>query len=309
MITGGAGFVGSHLAKTLLKEGNEVVIYDDVSTGNLNNLEEIRQDIHFVQASLLDKETLGSALKGVEKVFHAGAIPSVPRSIDQPEETHHANVTGTFNLLLACQEKSVKRIVYSASSSAYGDTPTLPKVETMPPSPQSYYALHKYIGEEYMRLFHKAAGLETVSIRYFNVFGPFQNPNSEYSAVIPKFICMMKKGDAPTIFGDGETSRDFSYIDNVVRANIMASDAGSKAFGRVMNVACGERVTLNELVGHINQILGKDLKPKYAETRRGDVKHSLADISLARELIGYEPSVFFQEGLKLTVDWFLEQEK
>jgi UDP-glucose 4-epimerase len=231
-------------------------------------------------------------------------LPSVPKSIELPVESNDANITGTVDLLVAARDAKVKRVVFAASSSAYGNTETLPKIETMAPSPLSPYALQKYAGELYMKIFYETYGIETVSLRYFNIFGPRQDPTSFYSAVIPKFITMLLEGKAPTIFGDGKQSRDFTYIDNVVQANIKAATADKRSAGQVMNIACGERIDLNELAAVINEILGTKIQPKYEPERRGDVKHSLADIGRARDLIDYQPTVKFAEGIRKTIEWY-----
>jgi nucleoside-diphosphate-sugar epimerase len=244
-----------------------------------------------------------AVVKGIDVVLHEGALPSVPRSVDEPELTHQHCVDATFTLLMAARDAKVKRFVYAASSSAYGDTPTLPKVETMRPDPLSPYAVGKLVGEHYCSVFSKVFGLETISLRYFNVFGPHQDPASQYAAAIPAFVTAILRDQPPTVYGDGEQSRDFTYIDNVVHANLLAARA-KKTAGEVINVACGEAVTVNAIIGTINRLLGKDIKPLYAPPRPGDVKHSLADITLARQLIGFEPVVLFQEGLEKSIDWY-----
>jgi nucleoside-diphosphate-sugar epimerase len=237
-------------------------------------------------------------------VLHQGALPSVPKSVAMPRESNEVNVTGTLNMLVAARDAKVKRFVYAASSSAYGDTPTLPKIETMPGAPKSPYAIQKYAGEMYLRVFHETYGLETVALRYFNIFGPRQDPTSQYSAVIPKFITAYLQGEPPVIFGDGKQSRDFTHIENVIDANLSACTAPSKCAGRVMNIACGERIDLNDLARVIREALGGGPNPRYEPTRVGDVKDSLADIALAKELIGYEPKVKFKEGIQRTIDWY-----
>ncbi len=306
LVTGGAGFIGSHIAATLAGQGARVRIIDDLSTGHAENLEEIGGGggIEFVRGSLNDAETLSRALDGVELVFHEAAIPSVPRSVDNPRETHRACAEATFSLLLAAREAGVRRVVYAASSSAYGDQPTLPKVETMPPDPLSPYAVAKLMGEYYCQVFTRTYKLETVCLRYFNVFGPRQDPSSTYSGVISRFISALSSGETPIIFGDGEQSRDFTYIANVVDANLRAAETVS-GVGQVINVANGERITLNELLDKLKQITGRtDAQAEYRETRAGDVKHSLADITRAREHLGYEPQVGLEEGLRHTIDWW-----
>ncbi|HKO62867.1 MAG TPA: SDR family oxidoreductase [Pyrinomonadaceae bacterium] len=304
LITGGAGFIGSHIASALGASGARVRIIDDLSTGYRHNIEEIPGDIEFVEGSVADETTLKRAIKDVELVFHEAAIPSVPRSVENPRQTHIASVDSTFSLLLAAKENKVRRVVYAASSSAYGDQPTLPKVETMLPEPLSPYAVAKLVGEHYCQVFTRVYGLETVSLRYFNVFGPRQDPSSQYSGVISRFISALLGNQTPVIYGDGEQSRDFTYIDNVVDANLKAADS-TKAVGQVINIANGERISLNQLLKELQNLTGKtDVIADYQPPRAGDVKHSLADISRARELLGFEPKVDLRQGLSLTIDWW-----
>ena len=304
LVTGGAGFVGSHIAATFAARGARVRVIDDLSTGHLENLEEIGGDIDFVRGSLNDEETLRRALEGVELVFHEAAIPSVPRSVENPRETHRACAEATFSLLLAARERGVRRLVYAASSSAYGDQPTLPKVETMPPDPLSPYAAAKLIGEYYCQVFTRTYKLETVALRYFNVFGPRQDPSSTYSGVISRFIAALSTGQTPVIYGDGEQSRDFTYVANVVDANLRAAET-TRGIGHVINVANGERTTLNQLLGVLKNITGRtDAQAEYNPPRIGDVRHSLADITQARQLLGYEPRIQLEEGLRLTMNWW-----
>ena len=304
LVTGGAGFIGSHIASALASAGARVRIIDDLSTGYLENLEEIRGEVDFIRASLAEEEPLRKALEDVELVFHEAAIPSVPRSVENPRQTHIASVESTFSLLLASREKKVRRIVYAASSSAYGDQPTLPKVENMLPEPLSPYAVAKLVGEHYCQVFTRVYGLETVSLRYFNVFGPRQDPSSQYSGVISRFISALLGGESPVIYGDGEQSRDFTYIDNVVDANLKAAES-SRAIGQVINIANGERISLNQLLDELKGLTGKsDVVANYTAARAGDVKHSLADISRARSLLGFEPRVDLRTGLQLTIDWW-----
>jgi UDP-N-acetylglucosamine/UDP-N-acetyl-alpha-D-glucosaminouronate 4-epimerase len=304
LVTGGAGFVGSHIASALLAEGARVRVLDDLTTGHRENIEEIGGDVDFIEGSVADQGLLGKALDGVELVFHEAAIPSVPRSVKAPQQTHVASVDGTFSLLLAARDKKVRRVVYAASSSAYGDQPTLPKSEQMSPDPLSPYAVAKLVGEYYCRVFTRVYGLETVSLRYFNVFGPRQDPGSQYSGVVSRFISSLLSGERPVIYGDGEQSRDFTYIDNVVGANLKAAEA-SGASGKVINVANGERITLNQLLAELKDLTGKhDVEAEYLEPRVGDVRHSLADNSMARELLGYESKVGLREGLQRTIDWW-----
>jgi nucleoside-diphosphate-sugar epimerase len=304
LVTGGAGFIGSHIASALTSAGARVRVIDDLSTGYRENLEEIGGDVDFVHGSLADDNSLRKALVDVELVFHEAAIPSVPRSVENPRQTHIASVESTFSLLLAAHENKVRRVVYAASSSAYGDQPTLPKVESMLPEPLSPYAVAKLVGEQYCQVFTRVYGLETVSLRYFNVFGPRQDPSSQYSGVISRFISALLGGERPVIYGDGEQSRDFTYIDNVVDANLKAAES-TKAVGQVINVANGERITLNQLLAELKTLTGKsDVVADYQPSRAGDVKHSLADITRARELLGFEPRVDLATGLQLTMDWW-----
>jgi nucleoside-diphosphate-sugar epimerase len=304
LVTGGAGFIGSHIASALASAGARVRIIDDLSTGYRENLEEIRGEVDFIHASLAEEEPLRKALEGVELVFHEAAIPSVPRSVENPRQTHIASVESTFSLLLASREKKVRRIIYAASSSAYGDQPMLPKVESMLPEPLSPYAVAKLVGEHYCQVFTRVYGLETVSLRYFNVFGPRQDPSSQYSGVISRFISALLGGERPVIYGDGEQSRDFTYIDNVVDANLKAAES-SRAIGQVINIANGERISLNQLLDELKSLTGKsDVVANYTAPRGGDVKHSLADISRARSLLGFEPRVDLRAGLQLTIDWW-----
>ncbi|GBC95542.1 UDP-N-acetylglucosamine 4-epimerase [bacterium HR16] len=258
LVTGGAGFIGSHITEKLVELGHEVIVLDDLSTGREENIAHLKSRITFVKGSITDTVLLQEVMQGVQMVFHEAALGSVPRSVEDPRTTHEVNITGTFNVLMAARDAGVKRVVYAASSSAYGDTPTLPKVETMLPNPLSPYAVSKLVGEYYCQVFTRVYGLEAVSLRYFNVFGPRQNPHSQYAAVIPKFITAALKGEPLTVFGDGEQSRDFTYIDNVVQANLLAMDS-PRAVGKVYNVACGGRYTLNELIRQLEAIFGRKL--------------------------------------------------
>lgn len=304
LVTGGAGFIGSHIASALARDGARVRVLDDLSTGHRENIEEIGGDVDFIQGSVADEELLNKALEDVELVFHEAAIPSVPRSVEAPRQTHIASVDGTFSLLVAARERGVRRVVYAASSSAYGDQPTLPKSEEMRPDPLSPYAVAKLVGEYYCRAFTRVYGLETVSLRYFNVFGPRQDPGSQYSGVVSRFISSLLSNERPVIYGDGEQSRDFTYIDNVVFANLNAASA-KEASGKVINVANGQRITLNQLLAELKDLTGKqDVTAEYLEPRVGDVRHSLADITMARELLGYESKVDLREGLQRTIDWW-----
>ncbi|HSV99674.1 MAG TPA: SDR family oxidoreductase [Sedimentisphaerales bacterium] len=303
LVTGGAGFIGSNLCKRLVADGCFVRVVDNLLTGKRSNLAPIMDRIEFVEADMGDPEVARSATKGIDVVLHEGALPSVPRSVDEPDLTHRHCIDATFTMLMAARDARVKRFVYAASSSAYGDTPTLPKVETMRPDPLSPYAVGKLVGEYYLSVFARVYGLETISLRYFNVFGPGQDPASQYAAAIPAFVTAILQDRPPTIYGDGEQSRDFTYIDNIVHANLLAARA-KKTAGEVVNVACGEIVTVNAIIGEINRLLGKNVKPIYAPARAGDVKHSLADIAAATKLIGFKPVVLFQEGLERSIDWY-----
>jgi len=304
LITGGAGFIGSNLADGLIREGAKVRIIDNFLTGFRENLEEIKGDFDFVEGDITDPATVRKVVEGCEVIFHEAALPSVPRSVDDPMETHRVCVDGTMNLLVAAREAGVKRFIYAASSSAYGDQRTLPKVETMRPDPLSPYAAAKLAGELYLRAFNNVYGLETFALRYFNVFGPRQNPGSMYSGVISRFIDALMSGQQPVIYGDGEQSRDFTYVDNVVAANIAAAQA-TKGIGETMNAANGDRITLNQLLEVLKQVTGiTDVTPVYKEGRRGDVKDSQADNGRAVECLGYQTLVGLEEGLRRTIDWW-----
>ena len=304
LVTGGAGFIGSNLSDELIRRGAKVRIIDNLITGNRSNLEEIRGDFEFIEGDLNDDAALLSAIEGVEVVFHQAALPSVPRSVDKPAETHQACANATLNLLIKAKDSGVKRVIYAASSSAYGDQPVLPKVETMKPDPLSPYAAAKLMGEYYCRVFNQVYGLETMSLRYFNVFGPRQDPSSTYSGVISRFIDALMKGGTPVIYGDGEQTRDFTFIANVVDANIRASQA-STGIGETMNVANGERVSLNTLLDTLKTITGNtDVSAEHLPERKGDVKHSQADNTRAVECLGYSKLVGLEEGLRLTIEWW-----
>ena len=308
LITGIGGFIGSSIARALLARGEAVRGLDNFSTGNKNNLAEIAARIEVHEADITDLDAMHRACKGVDFVLHQAAIPSVPKSVLDPLGSNRANVDGTVNVLVAARDAKVKRVVYAASSSAYGDTPTLPKHEGMKPDPISPYAVAKLASEHYMVSFFRCYGLETVCLRYFNIFGPRQDPSSPYSGVLAKFITQMLKGEQPTIFGDGEQSRDFTYIDNAVNANLLACKAdASKAAGEVFNVATGRRVTLNETFKALQPLTSYSGQLKYGPARGGDVKHSLADVSKAEAGLGYRPSIDFEEGLRRTVEWYRKE--
>ena len=305
LVTGAAGFIGSSLVRALLDRGDEVRGIDNFSTGRRENLAEILKRMDFREADILDLDATRKACAGIDYVLHQAAIPSVPKSILDPLASNRANVDGTVNVLVAARDARVKRVVYAASSSAYGDTPTLPKHEAMAANPISPYAVAKLASEHYMVSFYRCYGLETVCLRYFNIFGPRQDPSSPYSGVLAKFSLQMLRGEQPTIFGDGETSRDFTYIDNAVSANLLACSApAAESGGRVFNCATGRRVTLNETFEALKKLTGYTGTVKYAPERAGDVKHSLADISLAQKHLGYEPLINFEEGLRRTVEWY-----
>lgn len=304
LVTGGAGFIGSNLADALIRQGAKVTIIDNLATGFRENLEEIKGDFEFVEGDLNDDSVLQKALDGAEIVFHQAALPSVPRSVDNPQETHAACVNATFNLLLKARDAGVRRLIYAASSSAYGNQATLPKVESMRPEPLSPYAAAKLMGEYYCQVFSNVYNLETISLRYFNVFGPRQNPSSMYSGVISRFIDSLMSGKTPIIYGDGEQSRDFTFVANVVNANIKAAQT-TKGIGQVMNCSNGERISLNQLLEVLKKITGKsDVQAEYELERAGDVKHSQADNSRAKECLNYEKLVGLEEGLKNTIDWW-----
>ena len=307
LITGIAGFIGSSITRELVSRGDSVRGIDNFSTGKRANLTSFRDRIDFREADLRDLDAVAEACRGVDYVFHEAAIPSVPRSIADPIASNQANIDGTLNLLVAARDANVKRVVYASSSSVYGDTPTLPKREDMIPDPISPYAVSKLTGEYYMRSFHRVYGLETVSLRYFNVFGPYQDPTSMYSGVLAIFISKMLRGEQPTICGDGEQSRDFTFIANVVQANLLACHAPApEAAGKFFNAATNQRITLNDTFALLRRLTGYEGDPRYGPERKGDIKHSLADITLAGKHLNYKPTVSFQEGLRQTVSWYRE---
>jgi nucleoside-diphosphate-sugar epimerase len=309
LVTGAAGFIGSHLTERLLALGEPVRAFDNLSSGKRDNLAtcEGHSGFEFCEGDLRDLETVRRAMKDIEVVLHQAAIPSVPRSVADPLSAHETNATGTLNLLIAARDAGVKKFIYASSSSIYGPKSELPQRETMPPDPASPYALTKFAGERYCQLFSQFYGLPTLSLRYFNVFGPRQDPQSEYAAVIPRFIRASLTGRAPVIYGDGAQTRDFTYIDNAVEANIRA--AQSDASGEALNIACGQQISIKQLLAQIQRLLAIRITPHYDAARPGDLRHSLADISRARALINYQPQVSFEEGLRRTVEWFQKEMK
>ena len=306
LVTGGGGFIGSNLAITLMKMGHRVKVLDNFSTGSLDNLQSVLKKIEVHKGDLRNLDDVRQAVKGVEAVFHQGALPSVPRSIADPLATNEVNITGTLNVFLASRDAGVRRVVYASSSSVYGNSDVLPKIESMSPCPVSPYAATKLAGEVYGKIFYKLYGLETVGLRYFNVFGPRQNPNSEYAAVIPRFINALLKRTSPVIYGDGNQSRDFTFINDVIQANLLSLKS-AEAAGEVFNVARGKRITLNELLDVLTGIIGTSVDAIYTEPRAGDVKHSLAGIEKASTLLGYSSKTGIEEGLRLTVEWFVRE--
>ena len=303
VVTGGAGFIGSNIVSRLVADGEEVRVVDDLSTGKRENLREVEDAVALHEGDICDEALLREALDGADYVLHQAALASVPRSIADPVESNRVNVEGTLKVLDAARACGVRRVVYASSSSLYGDAPMLPKTEQMIPAPMSPYAVSKLAGEYYCSVYNDTFGLETVSLRYFNVFGPRQDPSSQYAAVIPIFISCLMRGERPTVFGDGEQSRDFTFVDDVVEANLLAARAEGAA-GVVCNVGCGDSHTLNELLALLAKLMGTDAQADYAPERAGDVKHSLADIVRARQALGYEPRVAFEDGLGRTLDWF-----
>lgn len=303
LVTGGAGFIGSHLVRRLVERGETVRVVDNFSTGKDENIESWRDRVSIIRGDICSRDTVRKAMADVDYVLHQAALPSVPRSIKDPISSNHVNVNGTLNLLIAAKECGVKRFVYASSSSVYGNPKQMPVNETFTPNPLSPYAVTKLSTEYYAAIYSQIYGLETVGLRYFNVFGPGQDAASQYSAVIPIFISRILNGNAPVVFGDGEQSRDFTYIDNVVDANMLAA-AAEGVSGKVFSIACGERISLNNMIGLIGGFLDAAVRPEYAEPRQGDVKHSFADISKAASLLGYKPRVSFERGLKMTLDWY-----
>jgi len=303
LVTGGAGFIGSNICIRLIREGFFVRVVDNLLTGKKRNLAPVMDKIEFIEADMGRQSVARAVMKDIDVVLHQGALPSVPKSVQDPAATHKHCVDATFTVLLAARDAKVKRFIYAGSSSAYGDSPILPKVETMLSRPLSPYAAAKLAGEYYCSVFYTVFGLETITLRYFNVFGPNQDPTSQYAAAIPAFVTSILKNKPPTIYGDGQQSRDFTYIDNVVEANLLAA-AAKKTSGEVVNIACGKSVTVNEIIDMINKITGKKVKPIYTDPQPGDVKHSLADISAAKKLLGYDPKISFEQGLEMAIDWY-----
>ncbi|MBP8951847.1 MAG: SDR family oxidoreductase [Armatimonadetes bacterium] len=303
LVTGGAGFIGSNITRALLEAGDTVRVLDNFATGRRDNLSGIEESVALFEEDIRDLEAIRPAFEGADYVLHQAALPSVPRSVKDPVSTTEANVNGTLNVLIAARDAGVKRVVMASSSSVYGSNPELPKHEGMRPLPISPYAASKLADEAYAASFTHVYGLETVCLRYFNVFGPRQDPTSQYAAVIPLFVTLLLRGERPTIFGDGEQSRDFTYVANVIQANIRAATSPGGS-GQAFNIACGSRISLNELLAHLNDIIGTNIEPIYTESRPGDVKHSLADISAAREAFGYDPQVSTREGLEHVVEWY-----
>jgi UDP-glucose 4-epimerase len=303
LVTGGAGFIGSNTVDELVRRGHSVVVLDDLSSGKEENLSDIRNKITFIKGSITDIEVVRKAMHEAEYVLHLAARTSVPRSVKDPIETNKINIDGTLNVLVAAKELKVKRVVFAASSSAYGETPTLPKVETMQPQPISPYGVTKYVGELYGQTFGRCYGLENVSLRYFNIFGPRQDPSSPYSGVLAKFCTAFLEETQPVVFGDGEQTRDFTYVDNAVQANLLACEAPNVS-GKVFNVGCAARISLNEVLHALAKITGKPLEAKHEPARDGDIRDSLADISQAKEFLGYNPQVSFEDGLSRTLEWY-----
>ncbi|MCK6457298.1 MAG: SDR family oxidoreductase [Phycisphaerae bacterium] len=303
LVTGGAGFIGSHLVEALCKAGEPVRVLDNYITGKRENLAPFLDRIELLEGDMRDAATCRAACEGVEIVLHQAALPSVPKSVQDPVTSHGCNINGTLNMLMAARDAKVRRFVYAASSSAYGESPTLPKIESMRSDPLSPYAVQKLTGEQYCRAFASVWALQTISLRYFNVFGPRQDPTSQYAAAIPAFVTKILRGEPPTVYGDGEQTRDFTYIENVVQANLLAASA-DRVCGEVVNIACGEQISVNQVIARINALLATAVAPKYVPARPGDIKHSWADIRRAKEVIGYEPSVTFDEGLRRSIDWY-----
>lgn len=303
LVTGGAGFIGSHLVTALIDRGHKVRVLDNFCTSRRDNLNHVQDKVEIHEADIGDPGACKRATTDIEIVFHEAALGSVPKSVDQPQPSHDTNINGTFNILRACVDSKVRRVIYAGSSSAYGDSDVSPKHEGLVPSPLSPYAVQKLTGEYYLRAFHECFGLETLTLRYFNVFGERQDPNSRYAAAIPAFVIAILRGQSPTIYGDGKHSRDFTYIDNVVHGNMLAMETKNAA-GDTINLACGGQITVNDVIAAINTALGTSIKPDHVDPRPGDVLHSCADITLAKKLLNFEPSVSFEEGLKRSIDYY-----
>ena len=308
LVTGGAGFIGSHLTEGLVNRGHKVRVIDNFATGKRKNIAHLLDKIELIEGDIRNPQDCQRAVDGVSVVLHQAAVPSVPKSVKDPVTSHQANVDGTFNIMMAAKDAGVKRFVYAASSSAYGDTEISPKHEKILPGPKSPYAVNKLVGEYYGRAFYECFGLQTISLRYFNVFGPRQDPASQYAAAIPAFVTAILEDRQPTVYGDGEQSRDFTYIENVIEANLLAAGA-PETHGEVVNIACGQSITINAIIKQVNELLGKNITPIYTDPRPGDVRDSLADVSLAEEIIGYKPVVYFDEGLKRAIDWYVENKE
>ncbi len=307
LVTGGAGFIGSHLVEALVRRGDRVRVLDNFLTGKPENLAALEGRIEIVDGDIRDWDVIRQACRDIEVVFHEAAVPSVPRSVNEPQLNHEINVNGTFNVLMAARDAGVRRVVYAASSSAYGEVGTDAKLEEQLPSPLSPYAVAKLVGEYYCQVFTRVYGLETVALRYFNVFGPRQDPSSPYSGVISKFVTSLLAGKEPVIFGDGEQSRDFTYVANVVEANLRAAESRA-AVGEVINVGMQQRTTLNHLLAELQRVIGTELTPQYELPRPGDIRHSLADLTKAHKLLGYQPAIDLAEGLRLTVGWYKQHQ-
>jgi nucleoside-diphosphate-sugar epimerase len=306
LVTGGAGFIGSHLATRFCELGHAVRVFDNLATGKRDNLAHVADQVELVEGDLRHPEECARACHDIDIIFHVAALPSVPVSVERPEDTHDANITGTLNLLMAARANKCKRVIYSGSSSCYGETEVSPKHEGICPQPVSPYAAQKLAGEHYMSVFYHCYGVETLTTRYFNVFGPRQDPKSQYAAVIPAFITAMLDDRAPTIYGDGKQTRDFTFIENIIHAYMLAVDL-PKTAGQTVNVACGYQISLLDIVDHLNRLLGKDIRPNFEAPRAGDVRHSLADISAAKQLMGYAPVVSFEDGLQRTLEFYAGQ--
>lgn len=312
LVTGGAGFIGSHIVETLINQGHQVRVLDNLATGKQENIDLFEGKIEFINGDIRDENICRLACQDVDYVIHQAALGSVPRSIEQPQLFNDVDITGTLNLLVAARDTKAKRFVFASSSSVYGDTPVLPKVESMPPNPLSPYALAKFTAESYCILFYQLYGLETVSLRYFNIFGPRQDPESQYAAVFPSFVTKLLAGESPSFYGDGEQKRDFTYVANAVEANLKACKAPSNACGKTYNVACNEMISIKELFYSMREIIGRDkpdvlkIEPKYEAARAGDIKESLADINLAKKYLSYDPQVSYAQGIGKTVEYFIK---